>query len=162
MKDFETEINVCNGYMTVNVSYKNGRLSICGDGHFGPVKGSFGQMHDSLLEVDARYLIDNKWTIQRLRTLSKVWERYHLNDMNAGNHRQELFIRRWKKMTGQKYPGYSEMCEILKRYKLYDDCGYKYGHEWKSEPVPAVILQWLKNGAPERPLANEEEYVLPC
>lgn len=142
MQDFTRKIRVSGGYLVVTVTYKNGRLSLVGNGYRGPARGCGGQHADYLMDISKNYLTDN-WTHKKLRVLYKVWKRYHLNDMKVGNRRQELFLRRMKK-RGWVYTSYEAACELLKKYNLYEDCGYKYGHAWKSEPVPECILHWLR------------------
>lgn len=39
---------------------------------------------------------------------------------------------------------YDHACEILKELGLYDDRGYKYGHEWLVEIVPDEVITELK------------------
>lgn len=142
MEDFNRKINVSGGYMTVEVKYKNGRLSLVGDIHQGDFRNSCGQVGDYLIDISKNHLANN-WTHRKLRVLYKVWKRYHLNDMRAGNHRQELFLRRMKK-RGWVYTSYEDACKLLSQHNLYEDNGYKYGHAWKSEPVPECILHWLR------------------
>lgn len=72
-----------------------------------------------------------------LQIIAKVWDKWHLNDLNAGTVKQQAFINEWKK--NNKYD-YSLACEALKTAGLYEDNNYKYGHSWLINPLPENII----------------------
>jgi hypothetical protein len=125
----------------VNIQYNDGKLSITGvEGPTlgGNALGSCGQIVDGLLEDVSKFLPG--WNRAKVKKLQEVWERWHLNDMNAGVKEQEDFLREWKKTN--KYE-YTAACDALKEAGLYEVNGYKYGHGWIKEDVPQEVIEWL-------------------
>jgi len=128
------------GEVFCNIKLSNGRLSITGvegptrDGH---CKGACGQivMHDWGLKTYA-----SGWNAELVARFRDVWDRWHLNDMRAGSPAQEEFIRTW--MATNQYE-YTAACAALKEAGLYDDNGYKYGMAWKTEEIPAEVIELL-------------------
>lgn len=110
-------------------------LSICGgiwDGkRYDYV--SCGQNIDTIAE-----LIPTK----KVKRIQEIWERYHLNDLRAGTKKQIEAIKEWESQ-GNKY-SYTNACEYLKSIDLFEDRGYEYGHGWLFEPVPAEIIEEVK------------------
>lgn len=76
------------------------------------------------------------------KRIRQIWEQYHLNDMKAGTKLQCQAIELWER-RGNKYD-YTAACEHLKVIGLYEDEGYKYGHQWLFEPIPAEIITEIK------------------
>jgi len=129
-----TDEEVGNVYATIK--YGGGKLSICGvEGPLsnGNAKGGCGQIHGSEY---SNPLID-------LKKFFDVWERWHLNDMQAGSYAQEMVLRDARE-KGWKYD-YKEACEKLKELDLYIDDGYSYGSAWMSEAVPDDVIEYLKS-----------------
>lgn len=81
------------------------------------------------------------------KRINKLWNLYHLNDMNAGTPDQENAIEQWK-VNGNKYD-YTAACEYLKSINLYEveheGKPYKYGHKWIYASIPENDLQDIKN-----------------
>lgn len=109
----------------VDVEWDGTRLSFTGDVYGTGVHGahSVGQVIDDVRKVSV--------------TLADLWERWHLNDMKAGCEHQEAWFREspslrpsWK----NEYKGMDVPCP---------ECGYKYGTEWKTEPVPEDVLRQI-------------------
>jgi hypothetical protein len=65
------------------VKYKDKRLSICGEVYLPYKKdwGSFGQCSEDFREITK---FAKGWDRTRLNKFLKIWEQWHLNDMNAG------------------------------------------------------------------------------
>jgi len=119
--------------IAVEVSYEtasNGnnamRFSVCAEvwnaRHTDIVMG--GQCLDSLLE----YLGDN----EKFKTIYGLWERNHLNDMDASaNDAQREAVKEYEKTNAYDY---DKVCEYLKERNLFEvevngkKC--KYGYEW--------------------------------
>jgi hypothetical protein len=85
-------------------------------------------------------------TDARVQRLCDLWDRWHLNDMRAGTPAQEAAIRTWRAALPdpRRDYDYGAACDYLKSLNLYDDQGYKYGHAWLFEPVPAEVLAELR------------------
>lgn len=75
-----------------------------------------------------------------------LWERNHLNDMNAGTPEQTAAIEDWKK-AGNSYD-YSAACEYLNSIGLlsviHEGKTYKYGHGWIYRAISNEDLQAIK------------------
>ncbi len=77
-------------------------------------------------------------TEQDLKTITDIWQKWHLNDTKAGTVKQQAFIDEWKKNNSYDY---TAVCEALKEAGLYEDNGYKYGHSWLVNPLPEEIIK---------------------
>lgn len=127
----------------VKITYKDGKLSLTGvEGPFqsGNCRGSCGQ-------IDPIPLIkENKAHWIWLKTLNEIWERWHLNDLNAGSPAQEEYIRQLQ-FRGWKYD-YDEACDALLEAGLYRDpehSNYRYGTDWLFEEVPKHVITFLES-----------------
>jgi len=109
--------------ISIEITYEKGRLSIIGMG-----KDFGGQCQDTVLEY-----------FPEQYELVEIWNRWHLNDMRAGDPVQEG----WLRINGHG-KDYNETCDKLEKAGLLTHNGYKYGTAWKSEPVPVDILKKLK------------------
>ena len=129
-----------------SIEYKNGRLSISGvvgPLHSGNCLGSCGQIIVNWTPI-VNYA--KGWTPSMVNRFLDIWNRWHLNDMNAGTPEQMEFVRNYRKNHAR--PSYDELCDALKNAGLYeivqaDGTLYKYGHAWLFEPVPTDVLQFL-------------------
>lgn len=132
------------GRLFVTIQYENGRLSITGvEGpkKNGDARGSCGQIVMSGLRVDT---YADGWDAAKLATLAKVWDRWHLNDMRAGSAVQESYLRAHPVTAVYPGPHYVKASAVLTKAGLNPDAnGYKYGSAWKSEDVPAEVIDWL-------------------
>lgn len=131
------------------IEYKNGRLSISGvvgPLHSGNCLGSCGQIIMSWTPI-VKYA--KGWTPSMVNRFLDVWDRWHLNDLQAGTPEQMDYVRNYRKNHARaNYSDYEELCSALKTAGLYeviraDGALYKYGHGWIFEPVPADVLQFL-------------------
>lgn len=127
------------------VQFKNGRLSI--SGVIGPTTGghcvgSCGQIRDDLPNP-VQY--GTGWNAELLNRFLEIWERWHLNDMQAGTPAQMEAVREGREAGLCK--DYDATCEYLKARGLYEveheGKPYKYGHAWLTEPVPQDVLDFL-------------------
>jgi hypothetical protein len=86
-----------------------------------------GQCVDELLGVEP----DGALREYEIRHLVKVWREWHLNDMRAGCVHQD------------PPPGMS-MTERLKSVPPCPETGYRYGHAWLVEPLPAETERFVR------------------
>lgn len=134
------------------IVYNDGRLSITGV--IGPKKnygshGGAGQVIMSFLEYDRRGHLtlsnitpSQGWDYATIKRFFDVWDRWHLNDMQAGSPRQMDYLRLHPQTS------YDAAVAILKGVNLYCDEGYTYGSAWLTEAVPADVIAFLE-GLPE-------------
>lgn len=108
----------------ITISIQEGRLSICGASH----ALGCGQI---LKNVAALY-----GDIPKVAELVAIWERWHLNDMNAGSPKQEDFLR-------GKHLCYEEALKALGAVGLLQDDGYTYGSAWLFEALPEDVVTFL-------------------
>jgi hypothetical protein len=116
----------------IKIALKGDRLSI--SGVIGPKRngnayGSCGQINmsfrDNYKPNDIHYAPG--WDKEKLEFLLALWDKYHLNDLQAACEHQRAVGWTWK-----THP--SRECPI---------CGYKLGHEWKAMDVPQWVVDWL-------------------
>lgn len=129
------------------------------DGENGPIFSASGDVWNNRKTdvkmcgqcIDTVYN-DFKDQLQNLPLYEKImglWQRNHLNDLNAGTPEQMKFIEELE-ATGWKYE-YSAACERLKQAKLYEvphpltGEPYKYGHGWIYREISPEDLQEIKN-----------------
>lgn len=81
------------------------------------------------------------------KNIMLVWERNHLNDMNAGTPEQTALIEKWKS-EGNRYD-YSAVCEFLKSIDMYevevDGKPYKYGTSWLYREISKEDLEFIQS-----------------
>ena len=95
-----------------------------------------GQMVDEA----ASYFPENE-IAQRLK---EIWEKYHLNDLNAGTEKQSNCLDEYKKVNPEWRYEYTAACTILEEVDLLEDSGYKYGSKWLVRPIPETIVEEIK------------------
>lgn len=115
----------------VVIEWDGKRLSIAGNCHG---RGS-GQCGDAILA---------KYPTPAVRLLCHYWERWHLNDMQAGLPVQMDYLRAFPPAP-KDCDWYTSACESLRAANLYEIDGYKFGHKWLREEVPAHVLEWLRD-----------------
>ena len=110
-------------------SYGNGR----------PELHSWGQIDMSLKELNRR-----EWEFpEELETLLLLWERCHLNDLQAGTRRQTKALQE-KDKTLLHTKNYEKAVQYLKEIGLYEDRGYKYGMGWLCKRIKDEAIAELK------------------
>ncbi len=136
-------------------------LSICG----GTIpQGGWGQTASNLLEPDFITRLAKGWTAEMIDTFARLWQAYHLNDMRPYCPHQKILgwdtklidptqpvtwdnQARWRFYESNKRGVLERPCPI---------CGYKYGTEWRYEPVPEEVLEWFRNlPAPKCPIPRK-------
>jgi hypothetical protein len=71
----------------------------------------------------------------KVQRIVKVWERWHLNDLRAGDPAQENWLR-----ENGRGRDYTETVDRLAEAGLLVHDGYRYGSAWLSEELPAEIV----------------------
>lgn len=104
-------------------------LSIVGD--LRTVGG--GQIHEGMRQ----YFGDSN---ESLNKLLDIWERWHLNDMNAGTRAQREVLKDIAVGTP-----YKTRCDLLREAGLLEDNGYRYGSDWLHENLPENIQEELED-----------------
>lgn len=124
-------------------------LSICGNiwnaRHTDIVCG--GQCIDTIAE----YVRTPK-----MQQILAMWQKFHLNGMNAGTTAQEEAIAKYKAENGGRYT-YKGACEYLKSLglyeveytgktvgRMYDHEPYRYGSAWIVNDLPEYVIKWAK------------------
>jgi hypothetical protein len=99
----------------------------------------------------------------KYKTMIDTWNKYHLNDLQAGTPEQTKAIEQWVSQ-GNKYD-YTRACEYLKSIGLYEvrhpsgtyeldttklipiqqPVMYKYGHEWLKLEIPQDVIDIIKS-----------------
>lgn len=74
------------------------------------------------------------WTADDLASLVSVWRRWHLNDMRAGCSHVPAPV--WEHGPYGRQPD-------LKNTPACHETGYRYGHAWLVEEVPADVVAEL-------------------
>ena len=133
------------------IEFKDGKLSI--SGVEGPLKsgnaiGSCGQIEMHLKDEQPSLTPVNGIDRATMAKFFNVWDRWHLNDMKAGDDEQEQFLRdNPMSKESYSYPKsyYDAACAHLAAHGLNPHNGYSYGHAWKHEDVPAEVLEFLQS-----------------
>lgn len=134
----EKTLHYTNGSKSVDieVTLKEGRLSICGTVYTGT----------KLLKSE-RNLISAGQCLDECRDiippqLATVWDQWHLNDMKAGTKAQELLLEPVRD-SFNRLKWYEEACEYLKSLNMYEHNGYRYGSAWLKEELPASVVEYI-------------------
>jgi hypothetical protein len=148
--------------VTVDVEWTGDRLSITGSERYGRADLSGGQITDTARH--ARPRADDQHTAEDVRRLCAIWDRWHLNDVQAGCEHQraagwgERRIDPAKPIRayGRHYPGQQHdtwnMLGWVREEEHPDgllgrpcpECGYRYGTAWQREEVPTGVLVALR------------------
>lgn len=75
---------------------------------------------------------------KRVQRLVQIWQKYHLNDMNAGTINQEIALEDCKSYD------YYARCKHLENNGLLYDNGYKYGTAWLFRQIPDEVIEEVK------------------
>ena len=137
-------------FFEINLS-DDGRLFIAGvvgPDRSGGCRGSCGQIQGHLGPIR----FDEGWNDDILAEFRQVWDRWHLNDMQAGTPEQTDALKPF--YAERTYPEntYSHACEYLKGLGLYEVPDtrpgregqmYRYGTAWLTVAVPQHVIDWL-------------------
>lgn len=98
-------------------------------------KGHCGQCLDHIHENAERYIMpDEKRALYN--RIYDIWQKYHLNDLQAGTKQQTDAIPE----ELLKPYDYKTICGYLQNAELYEDRGYKYGTGWLCKEIPAEVV----------------------
>ena len=117
------------GKVYVTIKFQGSRLSITGvEGpkRNGDCNGSCGQITDALSKLTT---IDPAWSMGQIVRLRDAWDRWHLNDMQAGCEHQRADGWSAKDSVGK-------VCAV---------CGYRFGSSWLKELVPEEVIAFLES-----------------
>lgn len=139
-----------NGNIYCKISFKNGKLSITGvEGPLvnGDCRGSCGQinMHDWNIQNYA-----TGWDDGLARQFREVWDKWHLNDMQAGSPAQEAYLAQNPIKAVYPESHYTKASEALTAAGLNPDPNYthngnpySYGSAWLKKDVPDEVVAFL-------------------
>ena len=103
-----------------------------------------GQCLDTLMEIykEQKVVVPSK-----IKLLTELWEKYHLNDLHAGTPEQEDYLHSIG-ITGFAN-NYKQCCEELKKVNLYE-CEWKgeksyFGGSWFHWDIPAEDIEKIKS-----------------
>lgn len=127
-----------------SIEYDGKRLLIKGvEGPLknGNAKGGCGQivMH---LKPESFDSFAPGWDADLVRRFLEVWDKWHLNNMRAGNAEQMTELQNHK-FPGYPVSHYEWATKILDKAGL--NSGYKYGSAWLTEDVPKEIVNFLSS-----------------
>lgn len=138
------------GNVFCKIEYKAGRLSITGvEGpkRNGDAIGGCGQI---IMREWGIKTYAPGWTAQLEAEFRTVWDKWHLNGMQAGSPAQTAYLD--ANPITVKYPEshYDRVCASLAAAGLNPDPNYihngkpyEYGSAWLSVDVPADVLEFL-------------------
>lgn len=133
-----------------SIKFNDGRLSITGvEGPMrsGNCRGGCGQvvMHEWFFHTYAP-----GWDAAKVARFREVWDRWHLNDMQAGSPAQSTYLREHPVTDRLHY--FEAACTALRGAGLHPDPShmhngkpYLYGSAWLREEVPADVLDFLSS-----------------
>ena len=148
------------GKIFIQIKYKNKKLSITGvEGPLinGNCTGSCGQI---LSVLKSNLVFAKKWNTQKALKLYSVWDKWHLNNMQAGCIHQRKANWEAKRIDPKELKNLNVHKDKNGIYAIWvtpkehtqgllgvkcPTCGYKYGSAWLHMDVPESILVWLQN-----------------
>lgn len=127
----------------VTIRFEDCRLSLTGVvGPYtnGNCAGSCGQCDDVLIDPNFVPCEGINATL-----LHMLWNRWHLNDMNAGSPLQMDYLRRFPVAAEWPENHYDKVITALTEAGLQPDpiSGYSWGSGWLFETVPQYVIDWL-------------------
>lgn len=149
---------LCTVEITLKQTQKGLTLSICGNiwnnKHTDITEG--GQIQDTLKKALSYHTIGytgkqhSRFTSLKrkyadIKRLLIIWDRWHLNDMNAGCEHQRELLRDKVQFPNQEYTELIKHSEFIKCSK----CGYAYGSKWIFEELPPNVVEFIKEFAGE-------------
>lgn len=121
-------------------------VSLSGNLYYGKGLGRPALMGIGQINIGLEMLINNHaWSIpEDFKRLLKIWNEYHLNDLQAGTKKQIDALME-KDPSLLKVDNYYEACEYLKEIGLFEDRGIKYGHVWLCKKISDEVIAQLKH-----------------
>lgn len=139
------------GHRSINVYCKivftNGRLSITGvEGPYlnGDAAGSLGQICGTIRKYGDTVTYAPGWNKELLIRFLDIWDRWHLNDTQAGTPAQMEYLRNNPVVWRYPESHYEKALEALTAAGLNPDNGYVYGTKWLHEDVPSDVIAFLE------------------
>lgn len=122
---------------------ENGRFSMCAE-IWRADKRDIHEGGQCVDRVAAYFPKDMK-----AQRMVEIWKRWHLNDMRAGSAIQEQWLRN-NPIPAEEYAypksHYDVASEKLAAAGLNPDPdGYRYGHAWKCEELPAEVIAEIQS-----------------
>ena len=113
----------------------------------GRTSHSGGQNLDYIKEIvesnGVKY--ENGWSKEKILRIIKLWEKYHLNDTQAGTKLQEDIVNKIEiQQDEEEEDFYDKSKQILKEKNLLVDRGYSYSTGWLFKPIPKKIVEEMK------------------
>ena len=119
-----------------------GNFSISGTSRVNGKEDAAGQIIDTLREWGDYCGLAS--TREKVEWLVRVWDKYHLNDMQPGTPEQMEALGDMPDMP----EWYAAACEHLKAKGLYEvqleGKPYKFGHRWLTAPIPEEHLTVMR------------------
>lgn len=115
---------------------------VVGPMHSGNCRGSGGQIIEDL--KDPTFTLQKEWSQEMLNKLYDIWDKWHLNDINAGCIHQDSWDTGVKDING-KYLGHIDFENNPDGLlgKPCPECGYRYGHSWLYRELPEEVVSFL-------------------
>ena len=136
----QTRLEGCRGVLSIT--------GVEGPTASGNALGGCGQLVMSQWKIGT---FAKGWNRSKVAALRDVWERWHLNDMNAGGPLQMEHLRKpeIERLWGEQrslFKGdyYSWAKAVLKRAGLETEGGFAYGAKWHFQELPEDVLTWLQ------------------
>lgn len=84
------------------------------------------------------------WDTALIQKFLDVWNKWHLNNMQAGTPTQMAELKK-NKFPGYPVSHYDWAKETLTKAGLQPDNGYSYGSKWLRVEVPEDVVEFLKS-----------------
>lgn len=99
-----------------------------------------GQARESLAEVTEPA---PGWTLAEIAELGEIWDRWHLNDMRAACAHMDTTIPTDAHLE-ERYGRPDEQGWLLANVTC-PETGYRYGHAWLTEEIPADVVERVRH-----------------
>ena len=106
-----------------------------------------GQMNDTLEKA----LSKNEFTPvglthSEMKRLLNIWDKHHLNDVTAGNDRQnEILEKHGNDLNKNDFDSHYDYAQaLLKKHNANPHKGYHYGHSWLYKPIPQDDINFIR------------------
>jgi len=117
---------------------KEVRLSICGTIEYHRTFIAGGQIKDTLEKAYKNNTLSLKIPDALFIKILEIWDKWHLNDLRAYCIHQKPIVERHK---GKSYDELIKIPEL----KKCPVCGYRYGSQWRYEPLPEEVIEFIKS-----------------